>query len=833
MFDAARVAPKTGRLFALILGLLLLAGPALAQDGYQTPPPALAALVDAPPTPQVRLSPDHAHLLLLDQPSLPSIAELAEPELRLAGLRINPRNNGPSRSGSYNRLTLRALEGGAERVVGGVPEGARIRNVAWAPDGQHVAFTVDEPDRIDLYVADVATAQARRLTDAALNDASYGTPFAWVSEGRTLVVRAVPADRGAPPEAPLAPDGPVVQENAGKTAPARTYQDLLKNQHDEALFAHYLSTQLLRVSLDGEAVPLGQPRLVTNADPSPDGAFLLVESIHEPFSYLVPAYRFPQRIDVLDLEGNLVQEIAALPLQEEVPTAFGSVPTGLRSVDWRADAPATLSWTEALDGGDARAEADARDQVYLLEAPFSGAPTPLITLPLRYAGITWGHEGLALVSESWWATRTRRVYAVDPGNPAAAPRLVFDVSFEDRYNDPGAPLTRATPQGTDVLLTSDDGASIFLTGAGASPEGNRPFLRKMHVATGQTEELFRSEAPYFEEPEALLDVAAGLLLTRRESNTEPPNYFLRDLDAGTLAALTAFPHPYPELADIQKEFIVYAREDSVQLSATLYLPAGYDAARDGPLPALVWAYPREFKSADAAGQVSDSPYRFKRVSYWGAVPYVTQGYAVIDNAAMPVVGEGEAEPNDSFREQLVMNARAALAEGARRGVVDPDRAAIGGHSYGAFMTANLLAHSDVFRAGVARSGAYNRTLTPFGFQAEERLFWEAPEIYFQMSPFMHADKIDEPILLIHGEADNNSGTYPMQSERFYNALKGLGKTARLVMLPHESHGYRARESIMHMLWETNRWLDMHVKHAPPRPPEQVKVEAPTGDAQPR
>ncbi|MFQ5571117.1 MAG: S9 family peptidase [Rhodothermales bacterium] len=818
-------AKRCGLLWLAVLFVVCTTDALAQDDDYQMPPPSLARLVDAPATPAVSFSPDRAHMLLMEQSSLPSIAELAEPELRLAGIRMNPRNNGPSRTRSYNGLVIRTLDGSVERPVTGLPDGARIRNTRWAPDGQHIAFTVDGHDRIDLYVADVATGEARRLVDAAINDASYGAPFAWVSDSRTLIARTVPMDRGLPPEVLLAPSGPVVQENVGKAAPARTYQDLLKNPHDEDVFTYHMTTQLVRVSLDGATKHLGDPRLVTRVSPSPDGAYLLVESIHEPYSYLVPAYRFPRRIDVLDLDGNLVREIDDLPLAESVPTAFGSVPTGIRSINWRADADATLYWVEALDEGNARNQADYRDQVYMLKAPFDAGPMPLVKLPLRYGGITWGTENLALVSESWRATRTRRLYAIDPSQPAE-PRLIFDLSYEDRYNDPGFPLTRPTATGTSVLLTPDDGASLFLTGTGASPEGNRPFLRKMNLATGETEELFRSEAPYYERPVLLLDAEALTLITRRESNTEPPNYYQRDLDGGTMAAVTQFPHPYPELADIQKESVSYEREDGIPLNATLYLPAGYDAERDGPLPAFVWAYPREFKSASAAGQRTGSPYQFKRVSYSGAVPYVTQGYAVIDNASMPVVGEGEAEPNDTFREQLVMNAKAAIDEGVRRGVVDPERVAIGGHSYGAFMTANLLAHSDLFRAGIARSGAYNRTLTPFGFQAEERLFWEAPEIYFYMSPFMHAEKVNEPLLMIHGEADNNSGTFPLQSRRFYNAIKGLGGTARLVMLPHESHGYRARESVLHVLWETNRWLETYVKNASPR--EEMTLEKPTG-----
>ena len=803
------------RLLLLCL-LLLFALPLAAQEGYQRPPESLAKLVDAPPTPGVSISPDETHMLLMGRPSLPGIGELAAPELRLAGMRINPRTNGPSRTSYYTSLTLRPMTGGTERPITGLPNGANIADLSWAPDGQHLAFTVTTADRIDLYVADVATARARKLIDAAVNDVYWGSPLAWLSDSRTLLVRTVLDGRGDAPTEPAEPVGPVVQENTGTAAPARTYQDLLEDPHDEDVFTYYASGQLLRVGLDGRTQPLGAPGLVASFSPSPDGRMVLVETRHEPYSYLVPWYRFPNRIEVLGLDGTRMHLVADLPLAEAVPQGFGSVPLGPRSVSWRSDAPATLVWTEALDGGDARAEAEYRDEVFTLAAPFDSAPTSLIKLALRYSGVLWGRDDLALVSEFWWMTRQRRMYRVAPANPSAEPELIFDLSTEDRYNNPGSPMRTDNRYGRSVLLTADRGRSIYLSGTGASPEGNRPFVRKMNLRTKETTELFRSEAPHYERPITMLDADAMTLLTLRESVTERPNYFVRDLKGGEVTQVTSFPHPYPELANVQKESIQYERGDGVPLTATLYLPPGYDAERDGPLPTFVWAYPREFKSASAAGQRSDSPYQFKWVSYWGAVPYVTQGFAILDNAAMPIIGEGDEEPNDTFVEQLVLSAQAAIDEGVRRGVVDPDRVAIGGHSYGAFMTANLLAHSDLFRAGIARSGAYNRTLTPFGFQAEQRTFWEAPEVYFAMSPFMHADDVNEPILLIHGEADNNSGTFPMQSERYYNALKGHGKTARLVMLPHESHGYRARESVLHMLYEMNRWLEEYVKNAPPR-----------------
>lgn len=806
---------------SVLLLALLVAGSAVAQapEGplpYQVPAPELVALVDAAPVPLVSVSPDRQWLLLIERPSLPGIIELAQPELGLAGVRINPATNGPSRAQTFRGLSLVAADGsGLERPIVGLPSEARIRNVSWSPDARHISFTLDREREVTLYVADVATGAARQLLGRPLNDA-VGSPVTWVS-GESLVVRVIPEGRGAAPVAPLAPVGPVIRETAEQATPARTFQNLLTDTHDEALFEHYFASELVRVDLHGTVTPLGIRGLILSASHSPDGRYLLVHQTQRPFSYLVPLSRFPMRVTVHDARsGALVATVAEVPLAENVPLGFGSVATGPRSITWRNNAPATLAWAEALDGGDIRAEAERRDRVFLLQAPFDGEPQALMDTGLRYSGISWLDTGEALVHDFYFQTRNRRSFLIDPDNPAAEPRLVFDVITEDRYNDPGLPISRPDASGHAVVRTADGGRTLFLVGAGASPDGNRPFLRRFDLTTGQAEELFRSSSPYYEYPVDVLDEAGSRLLTRRESPTEPSNFFLRDLAADQITPLTHIRHPLPEVKHVQREVIEYQRADGIPLSAHLLLPPGYDPERDGPLPTLVWAYPREFRTVDGAGQRTDSPYQFNHISFWGPAAFVTRGFAVIDNAAMPIVGEGDKEPNDTFPEQLVLNAEAVIAEGVRRGVVDPHRVAIGGHSYGAFMTANLLAYSDLFRAGIARSGAFNRTLTPFGFQFEQRTYWEAPEVYNAMSPFMQAHRINEPILLIHGEADDNPGTFPMQSERLHNAIAGLGGTSRLVMLPHESHGYRARESILHMLWEQDRWLDLHVRNAPQR-----------------
>jgi len=564
------------------------------------------------------------------------------------------------------------------------------------------------------------------------------------------------------------------------------------------------------VTLKGEVTPIGQPGIVWDFDPSPDGEYILVHTLHRPYSYIVPAGRFPMRIEVLDMNGRVLHEVADQPLRDEIPIARGSTYVGPRGVQWRSDAGAMLSWVEALDRGDAAAEADERDRIFLLDEPFTGVPEILMTLKLRFDDVLWRTGNLAVATEWWWETRTVRAWRVHPDAPKTEPSLLVDRSWEDRYNDPGKPVMAINEMGRNVLLTAEDGLDIYLIGDGASPEGDRPFLDAFDLNTGESTRLFRSEAPYYERPVALLD-GVRRILTRRESVDEVPNYFLRDLETGELTQITTFPHPTPQLLGIEKELITYEREDGLQLSGTLYLPADYDPDTEGPLPMVMWAYPREFKSADAAGQIDDSPYRFNRVGWWSPLLWLTQGYSVLDGPAMAIVGEGDEDPNDTYVSQLVSSAAAAVDEVVRRGVADRGRIAIGGHSYGAFMTANLLAHSDLFAAGLARTGAYNRTLTPFGFQSEDRTLWEAAEVYFEMSPFMHADKVNEPLLMVHGEADNNSGTFPMQSERFYSAIKGLGGTVRLVMFPHESHSYRARESLLHLLWETEEWLDRYVK----------------------
>ena len=798
-------------LTGMLLGLFLLPFHLISQ-GYQQPPKAIMDLVDVAPTPALRTGPGGKWALLLQQSSMPSIEELAQPELRLAGLRINPSTNGPSRSGGFVGASLLEIATGKTMAITGLPENAKMGNLSWSPDGKMAAFSNTTSEGIELWVIQIESASARRLMDARLN-AVLGSPFDWLSDSRHILVKSVPDGRGLAPAEPKVPAGPAISFNEGKAAPARTYQDLLKDSYDEALFEYFAQSRLLLLDVQtGVSTPQGPAGMISSMDPSPDGRFFLVSFIKRPFSYLVPANSFPVEYVLFDRSGTKVKVLADLPLAEDTPTAFDAVRKGPRSMGWRPDKPAELYWVEAQDEGDPRIEVAVRDRLFVLSEPFSGAPQAMMDFALRFRGIIWSDGQLAIASQRWWRTRREIVTRFAPARPDAEKTVLFDRSYEDRYGDPGQFMTTQNAAGRSVLLTANSGKTLYLTGMGASPEGNRPFVDAFDLASGQSKRLWRSEAPYYETPVAMIDATKNVVLTSRESREVPPNYFMRNLTTRQLTPLTQFENPYKALKGVTKEIVSYERKDGLKLSGTLYLPAGYDRSKDGPLPVFMWAYPREYKTADAASQINGSPYQFIRPGTSSPLLWVTQGYAVFDDFAMPILGEGDKEPNETFVEQLQMSAEAAVEKLVGMGVADRKRMAVGGHSYGAFMTANLLAHTDLFAAGIARSGAYNRTLTPFGFQQEERTYWEAPEVYHKMSPFNYADKIKEPILLIHGEADNNSGTFPIQSERFSNALKGHGATAKLVFLPHESHGYQARESILHTLAEMNSWMEQYVKN---------------------
>ncbi len=626
-------------------------------------------------------------------------------------------------------------------------------------------------------------------------------------DGKGLLVSFVPEGRGPAPEAPRVPKGPNVQETSGQSTKVATYEDLLKNAFDEVLFDYYATSQLSIVeAATGAVKKIGVPGVYSEFSPSPSMSHILVDRVKHPYSYSVPYPEFAHAYEIWDMDGRTVKVLADLPPAENVP--INGVPTGPRNPDWMALKPATLVWTEALDGGNPEKDAPFRDRLVTLAAPFTAEPAEVLKLKERAQGLNFFDKpGLAFASEFSWKKRWRTTWIADLDHPQTAPRKVFDLNIQDQYGNPGFPVTAALKTGERVILLEKD--CIYLSGSGASPRGDHPFLDRMNLKTMKKERLFECQDPFYEMFVAFNGPSRSQVITSRESRTEPPNYFLLDLKTGKRKALTDFKDPAPELTAVKKELVKYKRDDGVELSGTLYLPADHKPGTR--LPVVIWAYPLEYNDRGTAGQVRGSVNRFTFYRGISELFFVTQGYAVLDNATMPVVGDPKTV-NDTFVQQIVANAKAAIQKLDEMGVGDPKRVGVGGHSYGAFMTANLLAHCDLFAAGIARSGAYNRTLTPFGFQSERRTLWEAPDTYIKMSPFMHADKIKTPLLMIHGEADNNSGTFPIQSERLFAALKGFGATARLVMLPYESHGYSARESVLDVLAEMFEWFDRYVKN---------------------
>lgn len=779
---------------------------------FQKPPKEILELVDIEPTPTFWIDSKGERGVFIKRNVFKSLEDLAEEEVRLGGLRIDPATNGRSRKTYYKSLSIKELKSGKEITSSGLPENPRLSDFSMSPNEKHLSFTNTNQEGIALWIMNLEDGKCKKLTSYNLNGV-FGRPYEWRPDNSSLLVYNIPDNR-VQVDSKTLPTGPSVQETSGSKAPVRTYQDLLKNKQDEALFEFYSTSSLKKVDLNGEITDFLPPAIYKSTNYSPDGKYLMVKEMQKPFSYIVPYYRFPENVTIYNNEAELIELFYQKPLVEELPKGFDAVEIGKRYISWRADQPATLYWAEAQDDGDPENEVEFRDDVFQVAAPFKGDPTFLTHVRNRYRGIDWGNESIAVLYDGWWKTRRSGMYLINPSNPDSGLDSIIDRSSQDVYSDPGSFETIKDASGRyNLLKFSQDNKKLYATGQGYSPEGNKPFLDEFNIETKIFKRLWHADGKStYENIVRIVDWDKMQMITRIESKTENPNYFYRTVGSKKTKRITNFPNPYESFMDIKKEKIEYQREDGVDLSGTLYLPADYNKEKDGKLPVFIWAYPREYKSASEAGQIKDSPHAFTRLFYGSAVYWAARGYAVLDNASFPIIGEGDNEPNDKFIEQLIANAEAAINTLDEKGVADRDRVAVGGHSYGAFMTANLIAHSDLFAAGIARSGAYNRTLTPFGFQLEERTFWDDRDLYLGMSPFTHADKINQPLLLIHGDADNNPGTFTLQSERLYGAIKGLGGTSRLVLLPHESHGYAARENILHMLWEMDEWLEKHVKN---------------------
>ena len=780
--------------------------------GYQVPKKELLDLIDVDLAPTVLRNTKNTVMVLLSRSTYKSIADLSRKEQRIAGLRVDPKRYIGSRTTYYNNVELVHFEEGeTPLLVDGLPNKPQLTNFIWSPDEKMIAMTHTSDSSVELWILDVTTRKAKKLSSQPIN-ATMGNSINWFKSSKELLVKFIPKDReNIIDQSVIVPTGPKVTENNGEKAQNRTYQDLIKNSTDAKNFIQLSRSEIYKIDLNGNKNHFLDARMYRDVSISPNGKYVMVSFVKEPFSYLVPYYRFPTETHVYDLDAQLVKLISDNPLQEVLPKGFMAVSNYKRDIGWRKDKPSNIYYVTALDKGNPEIKVPYRDALYEWEAPFDQKSILLTKIINRYVGIIWGNDLNAIIYDRWWNSRNSKTYIFSPSKPDIPAKVIVDRNYQDRYSDPGDFVTRKGKYGENILAL--DGNNAFLLGDGFSEKGQFPFLDKINLKSNKKNRIY--ESTYRDKFEQLYDydIIEKKLSVRIESKNEYPNYFTRSLDKkNTLKQRTFFKNPFKNLENVGKELISYKRKDGLDLNGILYTPEGFDKDNPKQLPMILWAYPREYKDKSSAAQKINNPNRFLYPSWGSPIYWVTQGYLVLDRAAFPIIGEGKDEPNDSFRTQLVANAEAAINAVVEKGYADRNRIAVGGHSYGAFMVANLLSHSNLFAAGIARSGAYNRTLTPFGFQSESRSYWEAPEVYYTMSPFMHADKMKTPLLLVHGEADNNSGTYPLQSERYYNALKGLGATTRLVMFPKESHGYRAKETILHLIWEQDQWLEKYVKN---------------------
>ncbi|MGZ9675188.1 prolyl oligopeptidase family serine peptidase [Flavobacterium sp. GNP001] len=787
---------------------------AFAQENlsYQKPSASILELADYERAPSVSMDTKKEYLLLSYRSTYKTLDDLNQDELRLGGLRINPVTNISSSVTYVNNLKLRKVKDSNEMQVTGLPANAKISNIAWSPNDSKISFSNTTATGVELWVIDVATAKATRLTEARVN-ANLGNPFSWLKDNATILVKMLPQNRPALLDAKKdLPAGPIISNADGSKSQNRTYPDMLKNANDEINFENIMTSELYKVSLDGTATLFKKAAMYAGESFSPDGNYLMLTTIQKPFSYIVPLSRFPSKSVVYDKDGNEVKTVNEVPLTEIIPKGFMAVRKGKRNMTWRADQPATLMYVEALDAGDPANKVEFRDEVFTWSAPFTAPAKSLVKTPQRFSGIMWGNENVAVLMDEWYDTRNTKTYLFNPSQPEQAPKVIFDRNSQDVYADPGNFETRKNEFNRYVLALENNKA--FLIGAGFTKNGQFPFISEFDLKTLQSKRLYTST--YTDKKEDVIEIEdfkKGTVLVQIQSKNEYPNYYLRNIyQKNKLTPITSFKNPFESIKNVSKEVIKYKRKDGVELSGTLYLPVGYDKSKKEKMPLLIWAYPAEYKDKNSAGQSTQNPNEFTFPSYGSFVYWVTKGYVVLDDAAFPIIGEGTTEPNDNFITQLVDNAEAAINAVDALGYIDRKKVGVGGHSYGAFMTANLLTHSNLFACGIARSGAYNRTLTPFGFQSEQRNYWESPEVYTAMSPFMNAGKMKTPMLLVHGEADNNPGTFTLQTERYFQALKGLGGPARMVILPKESHGYAAKENILHLLWEQDQFLEKHLKN---------------------
>jgi dipeptidyl aminopeptidase/acylaminoacyl peptidase len=719
-----------------------------------------------------------------------------------------------------NRISLKNAAAGltfykvadGTQVRAKLPADVQLGTVRWSNKGDRVACVVFAKGGADLWIVEAATGNARRLEGVKMYP--IANVLDWSNDDASLFTALVVNDAGKLPEVSEVPDGPAVRKSAGRATPQRTSRDVLRTTDDQARFQFIVTCQLAWVPVDGSAVKkLGEPVALDRCEMSPDERYVRVNRFVLPAPLGFPSYLFPYKVELWPTAGGAPIAIGDVPLNDRSAVASVS-PLGPHDYTFAPDGQ-SLWFASWEDKPGANAQAAVRDtslpppgvdKIFKLSAPFTGTAMEVARSEFPIQGTVFTADGAKLlVAEAYEPRRVERESWLDAKQPSKLNALVYR-STEGVYDDPGR-LAMKSDRHADVAWVTADGKSFYRMGDGFEADGQRPFLDRCAFAGGKSTRLFQSDLKRLEAPVTVLTPDAKRFITLAQTATEPPNWFARKAGDKKATQVSAFKNPLEALSRATRQQFTFKRDDGVVLNAEVVLPADWKPGSP-PLPTLFWIYPNDYRSAAAASQNRTSPNRFPSQSPLNPEVLVTQGYAVV-KPDLAIVGT-----NDQYVAELQRSAKAAVDECVKRGFTDRDRIAVAGHSYGAFSTVNCLAHTKLFRAGWASDGAYNRTLTPFTFQAETRNLWEAKDTYLGMSPFLYANQIDAPLLLMHNQDDTNVGTNPIQSQRLFEALNGLGKTAQLVEYPYEDHGPAAKETVLDYWARALDWIDRYVKNAP-------------------
>lgn len=802
----------------------------LAVETYIKPSPALQKAVLAPwhlHVSATNISPDRTRFIHVQSEGPARIANLARPSLNIAGFQIDPVAE-RSRSATMRQntgLVVKSFDG-LKDVEIQLPKGSSPGTPEWSPDGSRIAFVNNLPGESVIFLADPATGKSWPLSPRRLL-ATRVTSLEWVNKGRSLVAVLIPAKRPALPSATEAPAGPLVRVSDDKPNSLRTYADLLTDSIESDVLKHYSTGQLALVDAStGAVTEVGEPKMYSSIDPAPSGDWFIVNATEEPFSYLVPFSSFPSRQTLIGMDGKEVAELSkrGLPaggdngddsdqwdsdqIGEQRGPRGGAAQTGgnprgeqpKRGLAWRPDG-AGLSYMQKTQAESAEKQ---KDRLMLWKAPFGKDDGEVVYETEGDLGsLTYTNDGRAFLTQSAANETTISILDLKRG---VAPRKVFSYKTGPNEEPVGSLVTVQNENNSSVALLTKDGRYAFLSGTkqpkDPRAEAPRPFLNKLDLNEGKTEQIFLSSADKYETA-SILDPETAKLLINRQSPTTPNNVFVRT-ESGE-KKLTDNIDYLPEVTQAKQDRVQITRQDGIKFWATVTRPEWMTTGRGKK--AMFWFYPSEVRNQQAIDNSGRSYNKnaFRRPSSSSIQLLILEGYVVVEPDC-PIVGTAE-RPNDGYVPQLRNNLAATIDTLEAADLIDRRLLALGGHSYGAFSTANAMVHTPYFKAGIAGDGNFNRSLTPFGFQAEPRQLWEARDIYYEMSPIWMADRLTGALLMYHGAWDQNMGTDPINSPRMFAALEALGKPCAMYIYPYEDHGQIAVESRLDMWARWTAWLD--------------------------